>query len=377
MTTLLDLDTPSLILDRAKLTANIERAQAACRRLGVQWRPHFKTHKCPEIAAMQVEGAHGPGTVSTIKEAEEFAAHGITDLIYAVGIAPHKLARLDQLNHAGADVKILLDSVEAARLVSAYCRDQHTTFKVLIEIDCDGHRSGLKPGDSTILAVAQALTDGASLVGVLTHAGGSYNCKTTQELRTAANHEAAAIAQVAAELRKAGYPITIVSAGSTPTLTYCDAAPGVTEYRSGVGTFEDLVMAGLGVCSVEDIAVSVLVSVIGRQEEKGWVLEDGGFLAMSRDRGTAAQKTDCGYGLVCDLEGNLIPGLQVIITNQEHGIIARVDGKPLNQADFPLDRRLRILPNHACPTAASFDRYYVVDGPSTEVSACWQRFNYW
>ena len=184
-----------------------------------------------------------------------------------------------------------------------------------------------------------------------------------------------AITRVADDLRAACFPIEIVSVGSTPTLCAAEKAPGVTEYRSGVGTIFDFFMHGVGVCEIGDIAESVLVSVIGRQQEKGWLITDGGWLAMSRDRGTASQAVDWGYGAVCDINGNLIPELWVASANQEHGIIARRDGKPISESDFPLDTRLRILPNHACPTAAAFDRYHIVDhGEATEV---WHRINNW
>lgn len=227
---LTELDTPSLLIDRDKLIRNIARAKASCAKLGVHWRPHLKTHKCLEIARLQIEDPTGPATVSTLKEAEFFASNGITDLIYAVGIAPHKLPRVDRINKSGADCKIILDSVEAADAVSRYARTAGTSFRVLIEIDCDGHRSGLKPGSPEILEVARHLKDGAALVGVLTHAGGSYSAHGDAELKAAAENEVTAITRVADDLRAAGFPIEIVSVGSTPTLCAAEKAPGVTEY---------------------------------------------------------------------------------------------------------------------------------------------------
>ncbi len=377
MTRVEELDTPSLIIDREKLERNIAFAQARARELGAAWRPHLKTHKCVEIARMQLALADGPATVSTVREAEYFAAAGVRDMIYAVGIAPHKLARIDALNRAGADVKIILDSVPAARAVSEFCRAHQSTIGVLIEIDCDGHRSGLKPRDPEMVAVARALTDGARFKGVLTHAGESYNARSQQEIEQAAENEEQAILAARDLLAEAGFVSEIVSVGSTPTFVRARRRlAGVTEYRSGVGAFYDLVMAGIGVCRVEDIALSVLVSVIGWQKQKGWIITDGGFLAMSRDRGTASQSVDCGYGLVCDVRGRLLPELWVRQCNQEHGVICRRDGKPFDVEAFGLDTRLRILPNHACPTAAAFDRYHVVDARGV-VTDVWTRCNYW
>lgn len=376
MTDICDLDTPAALLDKGRLEANIARAKAQCERLGVVWRPHLKTHKSLAVARMQIASPTGPATVSTLKEAEYFAAAGITDLIYAVGIVPSKLPRVHALNSRGADVKVILDSVEAARAVSDWCRAHAARLSVLIEIDCDGHRSGLTPDDPAILETARALESGAELVGVLTHAGGSYGLSEASDRERAAQNEVAAVVRTAQQLREAGFDIRIVSIGSTPTLMACRDATGVTEIRSGVGSVGDLFMANLGVCRLDDIALSVLVSVIGRQSTKGWLITDGGWMAMSRDRGTAKQKTDWGYGAVCDEEGRLLPEYWVRDANQEHGIIARRDGGAIDPTEFPLGRKLRILPNHACPTGAAFDRYALFDAQGSVLEMI-DRINNW
>lgn len=376
MTDICDLDTPAALLDKGRLEANIARAKAQCERLGVVWRPHLKTHKSLAVARMQIASPKGPATVSTLKEAEYFAAAGITDLIYAVGIVPSKLPRVHALNSRGADVKVILDSVEAARAVSDWCRAHAARLRVLIEIDCDGHRSGLTPDDPAILETARALESGAELVGVLTHAGGSYGLSEASDRERAAQNEVAAVVRTAQQLREAGFDIRIVSIGSPPTLMACRDATGVTEIRSGVGSVGDLFMANLGVCRLDDIALSVLVSVIGCQSTKGWLITDGGWMAMSRDRGTAKQKTDWGYGAVCDEEGRLLPEYWVRDANQEHGIIARRDGGAIDPTEFPLGRKLRILPNHACSTGAAFDRYALVDAQGSVLEMI-DRINNW
>ena len=135
-------------------------------------------------------------------------------------------------------------------------------------------------------------------------------------------------------------------------------------------------MAGLGVCAIDDIALSVLVSVIGHQREKGWILTDGGWMAVSRDRGTARQAIDRGYGLVLDVDGGLLEGFVISDANQEHGIVSRNDGGPIDWAGVPVGARLRILPNHACATAAQHSAYHVING-SREVLARWERFGGW
>ncbi len=356
--------TPSFVIEKAKLVKNIERAKARAAALGVQWRPHLKTHKSIDIARLQMTSPEGPGTVSTLAEARYFAEHGVTDLIYAVGIAPQKLAEVAAIRReTGCDLKIILDSVEAARLVSAFCREQREALPVLLEIDVDGHRSGLLPESPDVLLTAQALTDGAFLKGVLTHAGDSYECKTQEAIVAAAEAERAGIVKAADALRKAGFAVDIVSVGSSPTLMRAVSEEGVTEIRAGVCAFFDLFMTNVGICTVDDIAGSVLTTVIGRKTDRRRVITDSGFLAMSRDRGTQRQQKDWQYGLVCDDEGRPLADGSLLLTgtNQEHGIITLPENSSLDQSDFPIGRRLRVLPNHACPTCAPYAHLLVVE----------------
>ena len=165
--------------------------------------------------------------------------------------------------------------------------------------------------------------------------------------------------------------------GSQPPALSAKSLAGVTEVRAGVYVFHDLVMQGVGVCQADEIALSVLCTVIGHQLEKGWVLVDAGWMAMSRDRGTQAQDVDFGYGAVCDEAGDLIEGLLMSGANQEHGILSWRDGHAgadLAQ-QFPVGARLRVLPNHACATAAQFPHYDVLSAQGTLMR--WDRFYGW
>jgi D-serine deaminase-like pyridoxal phosphate-dependent protein len=183
----------------------------------------------------------------------------------------------------------------------------------------------------------------------------------------------------AQRLRAAGLPCSGVSVGSTPTALSARQLEGVTEVRAGVYVFFDLVMANVGVCTTDEIALSVLTTVIGHQADKGWAIVDAGWMAMSRDRGTAKQARDYGYGQVCSAAGEPIDGYLLSAANQEHGILSR-SAKP-DQPDlqiatrFPLGTQLRILPNHACATGAQYPQYHALD-ESGNVHE-WERFYGW
>jgi D-serine deaminase-like pyridoxal phosphate-dependent protein len=337
-----------------------------------------KTAKSIDVVRRALAGQPGGITVSTLREAEQFFAHGIRDILYAVGIAPAKLDHVAALRAQGADLTVLLDSVGAACAVAERGRALGIDFPVLIEIDSDGHRSGIRPGDAALLEVGRTLENGhgARLRGVMTHAGDSYNCTSTDAIRRIAEQERAAVVDCAAALRAAGLPCPVVSVGSTPTATFGESFAGVTEVRAGVYMLFDLVMAGLGVCAVDDIAVSVLATVIGHQPDKGWIITDAGWMALSRDRGTARQRIDQGYGLVCVVDGRPVENLIVCDTSQEHGILGDRHGRMLSAARYPVGAQLRILPNHACATAAQHAAYHVVDAGAS-IEAVWPRFGGW
>ena len=190
MTTLAALTTPCLLLEDEKLQANMDRLARRLHERGVSLRPHLKTCKNIEIARRCMESPSGPATVSTLAEAEYFAAGGVHGICYAVGIAPNKLERVAELRRRGIDLSVVLDNEESARLLVDFARQRDCRLAVLLEIDCDGHRAGLRPDDPRLTAIAALLRDGGQEVrGVLTHAGSAYDLPTTEAIAALAVQE--------------------------------------------------------------------------------------------------------------------------------------------------------------------------------------------
>jgi len=370
--------TPALVLDVAKVDRNIRRLRERLDRFGVELRPHVKTAKSVDAARRLFPEGLGPITVSTLAEADHFARAGFTDVTYAVGLAPDKIARARDLVAQGVNLGVLIDSVEQARALTEAAQDGGAMPAVLIEIDCDGHRGGLLPNDPALLTIADILHEGGvELRGVLTHAGESYACRGGVGLAEAAEGERAAAVEAARVLRQNGHASPVVSVGSTPTAHFAESLGGVTEVRAGVFIFFDLVMYGIGVCAIDDIAPSVLATVIGHRPERGWILIDAGWMAMSRDRGTQSHPVDQGYGLVCDIDGVPFGDLIVADASQEHGIVKLRPGSRAALPDLPIGTRVRILPNHACATGAQHDTYSVVESGSRDIVASWPRMRGW
>lgn len=371
------LPTPCLLLDRERMQANIDRMAARAGELGVRLRPHVKTCKSIDIARLMTDPDRPAITVSTLQEAEYFAAAGFADILYAVSIVPQRMDRVLALHARGAHVQVVLDAPQTAHSVAAAAEAAGRTIDAWIEIDVDGHRAGLEPDEPLVVELGRFLQDtpGIRLAGVLTHAGGAYDCRTAAALERHAEQERRRCVRAARRLEAAGVRCPEVSVGSTPTALSARTLDGVTELRAGVYVFFDLVQAGLGVCEIDDIAVTVLTTVISHNRARRRLIVDAGALALSKDHGTASQARDCGYGLVMlPGGGSPVPGLRVDEVNQEHGIIELPPEVAFDA--FPLGSRLRILPNHACMTAAAYDSYRVLEGPGA-VAERWPRCNGW
>ena len=378
MTACIDtLDTPAAVVDVTRMQRNIQRMQAQADRLGVRLRPHVKTSKCAAVVEAQIAAGAQGITVSTLKEAQAFFQQGITDILYAVAMAPGKLTQALALRRAGCGLTIITDSVAGAKAITEFGRAQSESFEVLIEIDSDHHRSGVRSDDPVLVEIARILhTGGAVLKGVMTHAGESYSLNTLEALQAIAELERSECVKAAEAIRAAGLPCPEVSVGSTPTALSAVHLEGVTELRAGVYVFFDLVMHNVGVCRLDELALSVLTTVIGHQAEKGWIITDSGWMAMSRDRGTQSQASDYGYGLVCDSAGELIEGLQLRSANQEHGVASFEKGQQVDiEQRFPIGTRLRVLPNHACATGAQYSAYEALD--ESGEARQWPRHNGW
>ncbi len=348
------------------------------RRLGVPLRPHLKTAKSAAVAALVREAGATALTVSTLREAEYFFAEGWGDLLYAVTIEPGKFARAAALLQKGADLIVTCDSVEVARGLAQAGRKLGVRFPVLVEIDCGEHRSGIAVEDEQLLAIAAALRDGGGteLRGICSHSGHSYSGRTVEEHRAVAAQERAAVVRAAERLRGAGHVCTIVSLGSTPAALHAADLAGVTELRCGVYMFNDLFQAGIGSCTPGQIAVSVLTAVIGHRPQDNILLVDAGSLALSKDISTnrLPPTQQAGYGVVLNADGSSLPGWVVATVYQEHGLIT--SPAPIDFGRFPIGTRLRILPNHACLTAAAYEKYLVVAGNMKIVDE-WPRLNGW
>ena len=371
-----ELNTPCLILDKTLLEKNCSLARKKCAELKTILRPHVKTPKSIEVAKIALDNEVGPITVSTLDEAEYFASSGFKDILYAVCIIPKKLARLDFVQKKyDCVIRIVIDSVLVAKAIVDYSNSHSTKFETLIEIDCGEGRSGLYVEDKKIVEISKIFSEcyKTSLVGVLTHAGHSYSTDNKVEISSIANKEREDALAAVKYFSNLNHNNPIISIGSTPTMLFASHLNNISEVRAGIYMFWDLAQASRGICKIEDIAVTVLASVIGHNHQKKKIIIDAGALALSKDISANRFMPEVGYGLVCDPNSGEYLGLNISEIHQEHGAI------DISNSDWfdnlPIGSLVRVLPNHSCLTCAGHSSYNILE--NNMIIDNWRRTNGW
>jgi D-serine deaminase-like pyridoxal phosphate-dependent protein len=367
------LQTPSALIDLDRLEANAKRMAEKALRLGVRLRPHVKTHKCIEVARIQTDLHFGGVTVSTLAEAQAFASGGFNDMSYAVPIAPQKISKAAELHKEIGNLNLLVDHPDTVRAVEEFASSSKTHLPVFLEIDCGGGRSGVDPASDVAQLLVRRLADSDSIDfrGLLSHAGHAYRARSRDDAYEVACEERNLMTAFAAEVRDLGIELPEVSVGSTPTLRAIDDLTGISEARPGNYVFFDAIQVALGSCDLDDVAFSVLATVISIDVEQMRAVIDAGALALSMDPGPTHVDPDCGFGLPVTLEDqHPLPGLRIVGLTQEHGTLVGPGIEALNPGT-----RIRILPNHSCLSAACFDRYHVLRG--SEIVDEWHPVRGW
>ncbi|MHA7294533.1 alanine racemase [Arthrobacter sp. HLT1-21] len=349
------VETPEVMIDREVLVRNIDRMAATVREKGLDLRPHVKTHKLPQIAALQIAAGAVGLTVATIGEAEVFVEHGATDLFiaYPLWVTSHHASRLVHLSTA-ARVSVGADSVEAARVMGTTLADAANRIEILVEIDSGHHRSGVSPAGAVEIARAAAGA-GLRVTGVFTFPGHSYAPGMPAR---AAEQEQQALSEATDLLRTAGFEITRISGGSTPTAVLTgpvaatsSATSAATEVRPGVYVFGDAQQLELERCTLTDIALTIAATVVSRHEggadaPRRLVL-DAGSKVIGSDR--PAWTT--GFGRLMDH-----PEARITALSEHHATVVWPDDSPLPA----LGERLRVIPNHVCLTMNLVDEVTVL-----------------
>ncbi|TMW66327.1 hypothetical protein Poli38472_004092 [Pythium oligandrum] len=375
------MTTPSVVVDAQRVRRNVDNMQSIAQTHGVNLRPHVKTHKTLEIASMQLEAGACGLTVSKPSEALKFFQSGLSQLTSILLAYPvvqtDKIAKLlEAATQTGIEFRITIDSVEGINAVERAAAASGYSPLVLIHIDVGYHRVGLEEDDSRILEFAQRLHESKSVqfAGILSHAGHAYGCSSVDECAAVAETERSIMVRIKSAIESLGVPVPTVSVGSTLTELARKNFEGVTEIRPGNYVFLDRTPVRMGLASVMDVSLSILVTVVSTNHR--YFIVDSGSKVLSSDAPRATQKNTFGtscYGLAflekdfallneepsahesVTLDGHQIHCWEVKKLSEEHGWLQQVEGMPAPA----IGERMVILPNHSCVVANLTDNLFV------------------
>jgi D-serine deaminase-like pyridoxal phosphate-dependent protein len=349
-----ELDTPALIVDLDVMERNLSRMAAYCREHELRLRPHTKTHKIPELARKQIQSGASGITVAKLDEAEVMINAGLDDVLIAYPIVgPTKTHRLADLAQR-ATITVSLDSETAARGISAAVSERQSTVNILVELDVGFGRCGV-PSETEALNLAQTITSlpGVNFQGLMFFPGHfGVDPEQRKTLRADVNE---LLDRCLNSFARAGIPLHTISGGSTPSRYESDLFHGMNETRPGTYIFNDRNTVGVSAASLDDCALSVLVTVVSTSVF-GHAAIDGGSKTFSSDRYQAEDGR--GFGLVKD-----DPAVEIERFSEEHGHlnIARSERR------YRVGDRLAVIPNHVCSTVNMHDEIYGVRGERVEV----------
>lgn len=348
-------NTPAIVIDQHILDTNIAAMADFASAHDLQLRPHAKTHKMTPVARKQLAAGSQGLSVATLGEAEYFFDAGITDLFiaYPIWVTRDDAPVLARIADEGT-LAVGTDSVAAVHQLADVV-DEHPGVELMIELNSGHHRSGVFP--EQVVPIAHAIAQrNMTLRGVFTFPGHSY---APGAHRRAAEDEARALRDAKHVLQDAGYTVNVLSGGSSPSATVTQT-DGATEIRPGVYVFGDAQQLELGRIGWDNIALSVITTVISSQPAHGEaparIIVDAGSKILAADRAPWAT----GHGRVL---GH--PNARLTAVSEHHGtIIWDSDELPAVGA------RLRVIPNHVCVSVNLVDEVYVSDGD--RIIATWQ-----
>jgi D-serine deaminase-like pyridoxal phosphate-dependent protein len=332
-----EIDTPTLLLDRAASDRNLARMAAFFENRPAKLRPHFKNHKCVTLAKRQLAAGAIGMTCAKLSEAEVLVEHGFQDLLIAnqvVGTA--KVARLADLA-ARARIAVAIDHIEQAVAISQAASAAGTLVNLLVEVDIGMGRCGVAPGEAALdLARRVADLPGVQFTGLQAYEGHLVNVLDRKERA----ERARAAMQQAIDTRRlieaAGIPVDCVSGCSSATYDSTGTMDGVDEIQAG--TYATMDRQYQRLAPEFEIALSLQVRVISRPAPGKAVL----------DVGVKGAGSEFGVPGIRDY-----PEVEISsFLSEEHAVVR-------NSPNWQIGELLQLIPSHAC-TTCNLHREFVV-----------------
>lgn len=334
-----DLDTPALLLDWPAAERNLRKMADFFRGRPAQLRPHFKNHKCSQLARRQLEAGSAVGiTCAKLGEAEVLAAAGIEDILIANQvIGPAKVERLAALARRVPRLRVAVDDLEQTRMLAAAAAAAGVTVGALVEIDIGMGRCGVPPGRPA-LDLAKNIVDlkGVRFDGIQAYEGHLVAVADPQERRSRTQQAFEPALQTRRMLEQDGIHVDVISGGSTSTYSITGTIDGIGEIQAGTYATMDWMYRRL--TPEFELALSVLATVISRPRADTAVL-DVGLKGLGHEFGPALPKESLDDACQSSLA-------------EEHCIIR-------NGPDWKVGRKVEMIPSHSCTTCNLYRELHV------------------
>jgi D-serine deaminase-like pyridoxal phosphate-dependent protein len=342
------LDTPVMVVDEGILHQNIAEMQGFANSVGVNLRPHIKTHKSPQIARLQLQAGAVGITCAKLGEAEVMAREaGVQDILIAYPIVGQpKIERLLSLMDQ-VHMTVAVDTLDAATALSNAVVRAGRTLDLYLEVNTGQDRAGQRAGEEALaLGKAIAALPGVRIVGVMTHEGHA-GASEPDLIADKAKAAGLALVETADLLRRAGVPVTTVSVGSTPSSPFTPTIPGVTEMRPGTYVFNDNTGFRHGRMGPDRCAARIAATVVSRPSPDRAII-DAGSKALAMD----PSPSHPGHGFII---GH--PDATIARISEEHGVVLLPTE---DEPGFSVGDRVEVIPNHICPTINLTDELFIV-----------------
>jgi 3-hydroxy-D-aspartate aldolase len=351
-----DVPTPALLLDLDGFERNVAKMSAHLQARGKAFRPHGKTHKCPEIAKALVRAGAVGSCVAKLSEAEVFAAHGLHGLVITTQVlGRQKIARAVALATRQRDTIFVVDDPRSVRDLndSAGASGAKPPLRLNLAIDLLFGRTGIAPGEPALeLAKIVDSLAHVRLAGIQAYDGGASHTVGFEERRKRSEASMAQAIETRRLFERDGLPCPLLSCGSTGTYNIDSEISGVTELQPGSFMFMDTDYNRIGgqdgpVYRDFQNALCVVTTVISRRPNVAIV--DGGFKAFSTDRTFTP-------------EAKGIQGVTYAWAGDEHGRLDLTNAS----TDVKLGDRIEFVVPHCDPSVNLYDRLYCLRGDRVE-----------
>lgn len=343
-----DLDTPSIVVDLDRMQRNIERMAKFTKECGVNLRPHVKTHKSPEIAKIQLAAGSTGVCLQKVSEVEVFAGQGIRDIFLTNEVVvPQKIERLARVAEK-AHIGVAVDDIGVAKLTGKVAREVGTELDVYVDVDVGMGRCGVKPKDAAALAQQVSREKNLVFKGLMGYEGHVHGSLTKKDQVRASAEAMKGIVEAKQGIKKKGLDVEVVSVGSSVSTQFNAKHPDVTEVQPGMYVFNDHLLVERGVATWDDLALTLVGTVMSRPAEDRGVV-DAGSKAFNFDAGVFPKAFE-------------VRGAVVDHFSEEHAWMQLSgDARKLKIGD-----RMRFVPAHCCTLVNQHEELYGIRGKKVE-----------